>query len=207
MPQKYRYQKTHTQWLSGNWAALKGAQLKLRLLERMASSAEGQERFWSRVQKGKRNECWNWTLSFHDSGYGLFSFSAGPSRQVSIRAHRISYFLKHGKLPKRPLVVCHTCDNRKCVNPAHLFEGTRQINVQDMVQKNRQAIGSRIYSTRLTPEQVQQIRFLHFSFGIGALPLAEMFGVTGGSTYPIIYRHTWKYLPVLPCELKWNAAS
>lgn len=192
---KYRYQKTHTQWLSGDWEELKGAQLKLRLLERMASSAEGQKKFWSRVQKrndGKK--CWEWTLSFHDSGYGLFAFSAGPSRQINVRAHRISYFLEHGFLPKPPLVVCHTCDNRKCVNPAHLFSGTRQINVQDMVEKNRQAIGRRIFSAKLAPEKVREIRRLSSEEGMNNCEIAELFGVKNCTIWNVVNGVFWKHV-------------
>lgn len=193
--QKYRYQKTHTQWLSGDWAALKGAQLKLRLLERMANSAEGQENFWARVQKrndGKK--CWEWTLAFHDSGYGLFSFSAGPSRQISIRAHRISYFLKHGNLPIPPLVVCHTCDNRKCVNPKHLFSGTRRMNVQDMVEKERQAVGVKVFTAKLNPEKVREIRRLSSIEGWNNCELARLFGVRNCTIWNVVNNVFWRHV-------------
>lgn len=183
-----------TRWLSGDWAALKGAKLKLKLLERMACSEEGQRNFWARVQKAKPNDCWDWTLSFHDSGYGLFAFSAGPSRQINIRAHRISYFLKHGHLPKHPLVVCHTCDNRKCVNPRHLFAGTRQMNNQDMVQKSRQAVGVKIFTAKLNPEKVREIRRLSEVEGLNNTQIAGIFGVRNCTIWNVVNRILWRHV-------------
>lgn len=194
MTQKYRYQKIHTRWLSGDWEELKGAKLKLKLLERMVSSEEGQRNFWARVQKGKRNECWEWKLNFHDSGYGLFAFTVGPSKQVNIRAHRISFFMEYGYLPEAPLVVCHTCDNRKCVNPRHLFSGTRRVNNQDMVQKNRQAIGVRIFTAKLNPSKVRKIRHLSGVKGMTHSELAKMFNVRDCTISSVVNRKFWRHV-------------
>lgn len=191
--QRYKYQKTNTLWLLGDWADLSGPKLKLKLLERMANSEVGQRKFWSRVQKGGSNKCWNWTMSFHDSGYGMFSFSAGPSRQVSVRAHRISYFLKHGFLPKSPLVVCHSCDNRRCVNPQHLFAGTREMNNQDMVEKNRQAVGKKIFTAKLDPEKVREIRRLS-SQGWNNCEIAKSFRVKNCTIWNVVNNVFWRHV-------------
>lgn len=188
-----RYRKPNTLWLAGNWNGLKGHALKLKLLGRLAISEEGQKQFFSRIKKGAPEECWEWQGGFHESGYGLFSFSVRPSKPVYIRAHRIAYYLTHGNLPKDE-VLCHTCDNRKCVNPAHLFAGTRADNAHDMVSKNRQAIGEKVYMAKLTPQEVRWARFLYFVEGIGYKKLAPMFGVAESTMYFVVTNKFWRHV-------------
>lgn len=77
------------------------------------------------------DDCWEWTSTKDQKGYGIFSLYSD-----SIRAHRASFLLFNGYLPKDKM-VCHSCDNPSCVNPDHLWLGDNSLNMKDMWDKNR----------------------------------------------------------------------
>src|SRR6202000_2627686 len=95
-----------------------------------------EDRFWSKVAKGEPDECWPWTASKDGLGYGLF----GKDRRVQ-KAHRVAFELTSGPISEGA-VICHSCDNPPCCNPAHLWSGTRSDNARDMVAKGRAKIPS-----------------------------------------------------------------
>lgn len=174
----------------------KSHQLKLRQLEKMANSEAALARFWTKVNRGEK--CWEWTRALNHRGYGIFSVPCDDGGHWCMTAHRISYFLKHLKLPR--MLVCHTCDNRKCVNPDHLFLGTYTINRADCVMKQRQSVGSDVNGSRLTEGDVRMIRFLYSVEGITNRELSDTYRVTFKTIRDIITRYTWKHLPVLEYE-------
>lgn len=96
------------------------------------------DRFWSKVDIGKANECWEWTASKSNKGYGKLWW--GPKLEG---AHRIAYMLEHDvdQLPKRingsRTEVMHSCDNPGCVNARHLSLGSAVLNQRDKVNKGR----------------------------------------------------------------------
>ena len=99
------------------------------------------ERFMRLVKKTR--SCWLWTSARQGRGYGFFKPDGtvkGRKEVKGIMAHRYSYLIHVGKIPKGSY-ICHKCDNKLCVNPAHLFLGNATSNAKDMVSKERHRWG------------------------------------------------------------------
>lgn len=167
------------------------------------------ERFEERVDRSEGPDaCWRWTGAIEASGYGRLT-----DYWKKHSAHRLAYVFEHGEVPEGKN-VCHSCDNRWCVNPAHLWAGTQRENVADMMAKGRAnrpgpinpLRGEAAPVAKLTAADVLAIRAAYTnrrSAGAkthrGDAPcsirgLAEQYGVSTGAIHAIIQRRTWTHL-------------
>lgn len=112
--------------------------------------ATPEQRFWARVHKGER--CWIWTGAKHIRGYGASAVIMGDTR-----AHRISWLLTRGPIP-RGLGVLHKCDTPLCVNPDHLYLGDQKQNVADAVSRGRMTSGFKPLDQILHPQLSKRLR-------------------------------------------------
>ena len=140
-------------------------------------------RFWTKVTKRSKHECWEWDSWRYSTGYGGFEFKSGL-RHKHGSAHRLMWTIVNGPIPKG-LYVLHRCDNRPCVNPDHLFLGTCQDNIRDAVAKGRFR-----NSAILTEHQVRKIRKAHAA-GTAIARLAKRYGLTYQCIYAVIRRKSW----------------
>lgn len=167
--------------------------------ERMA------DRFWAKVDKdGPRpahvpgiGSCWQWTASLLKTGYGQFTICVGGKRK-NAHAPRVAWELVNGPIVGG-LWVLHRCDNRRCVNPDHLWLGTNDDNVKDMWRKNRGNRivpgGERAPSAKLRADQVRSIRDMYATGSYSQQALGRVFGVTQGQIKNIVLRKQWVDVP------------
>jgi len=127
--------------------------------------------------------CWEWQGSF-SNGYGIVKGYKHSLREF--KAHRLSYKIFNGYIP-RGMQVCHRCDNRKCVNPKHLWAGTQQDNLVDAAKKGRKA-------EKLTNAQVLEIRELWATGNYFQKPLARMFNIRQQTVSDIVNRRRRQYV-------------
>lgn len=145
------------------------------------TSTETAARFWAKVNKEGSvrplagDRCWEWTAGMLPSGYGTFRLSRPRRRPY---AHRFSYELHAGPIPPG-MFVCHSCDNPPCVNPAHLFLGTVQDNVDDMKAKGRGVGGCGHPMAKYTDAEIDEMRRRRADGG-SVSSIARAFGASVG---------------------------
>lgn len=153
-------------------------------------------RFWKHVDKRGPDECWNWVAKSKVDGYGTIAVGGRAGKRLL--AHRFSWMLHYGELPTvgtyHGVVVMHSCDNRACVNPAHLRIGTQGDNVRDMDAKARRVStpspGSKHHNAKFTEADVREIR----ASNLRTSELARRYGVDRHTISGIKKRKTWRHV-------------
>lgn len=164
--------------------------------------------FWEKINRHgpippsapELGACWIWLGAKTKNNYGHLGVSVdGPTATVS--AHRRVWELTHGPIPTG-LCVLHHCDVRTCVNPSHLFLGTKSDNTRDMIAKGRHGArsmpesvlrGVRNHNAKLSDDDVRAIR-QRAAAGESKRHLATAFPVTRAMIKNIVLRRAWKHV-------------
>lgn len=151
-------------------------------------------RFWTKVDVGEPDACWPWKGPIRGrSPYGAFK-----ADRTAHGAHRVSWEIANGPIPAG-LQVLHRCDNPPCVNPAHLFVGTRADNMRDAAAKGRLPLamieqsGEKNVNARLTADVVRAIR-ADRAAGMKLVPLASKYGVGYSTVRDVVHGRTWSHV-------------
>lgn len=145
-------------------------------------------RFETKFEKRSPNECWEWRGWYFSGGYGGFDYE-----NRATGAHRSSHELYIGPISKG-VVICHKCDNKRCVNPNHLFAGTSLDNNLDTLKKKRgnRVRGSACSWSKLDEKQVWHIR----NSNLPQVFLAKFYGVDPSHVSMIRSGRRWSHVLV-----------
>lgn len=150
-----------------------------------------EERFWKFVVKGESvNDCWEWVGSKSARRYGHLG-----KGQKLLKAHRYSWELHNNQQVPDGMSICHKCDNPECTNPLHLFVGTHQENMDDMMAKGRRPpiTGTRQWKCRFTEEQVIDIRSMHTD-GHSRKEICDKYNANSSIIGKIVNGKLWRHL-------------
>ncbi len=162
----------------------------------------------------KIHECWEWQGKVAKNGYGNLTYGF-EGKKYHLLAHRVSYEIFKGEIPEKKC-VCHSCDNRKCVNPDHLWIGNHKENIQDAKKKCRlkkttgykhtketkekfklrkphDKRGVKHHLCKLTQDDVLEIRRL-MKTKIKRKEIVKIFGIKRNYLYDIASYKTWPHL-------------
>ena len=152
------------------------------------TTVEMLERFWSKVDIGATDKCWEWMSYKNVLGYGRFH-TAGKHHL----AHRLSWKFTYGDIPGG-MCVCHHCDNPSCVNPRHLFLGTPKDNRRDAIRKGRvPSRGEKNNRSKLTENDVREIRKRLAQGELSQRDIGNEFGVSNQTVSNIKLGKNWNW--------------
>jgi len=147
-----------------------------------------EEKFWTFVNKKGINDCWNWKGNHFKQGYGrMYHHSTKEGK-----AHRLSYMINTGEIPEGAL-VCHTCNNKSCVNPKHLYVGTNDDNMRDLANSGILK-GEKNPASKLTVFEVLRIRRIYAKRGKNTYELSKQYNVSQILISQIIRGVSWKHV-------------
>lgn len=152
------------------------------------------ERFFSYIRK--TNSCWLWTGYVRENGYANFRY-----KDSTWRAHRVSYDLFVGPIPKGKMVL-HKCDVKECVRPEHLYIGDHARNMRDVVERKRQwyhppkghLSGEKNPKAKLSNDDVEFIRtnYVRYkNFGMNSIALSKKYGVSPSTILRVVEYKNW----------------
>lgn len=136
------------------------------------------------VIRKKGDECWDWRGFIRPDGYTRVKFG---SRKASVGGHVASWMIQHERIIKKGESILHTCDNRKCTNPKHLYLGTRKQNSIDMVTRKRHS------NIKLSVKKVKKIKKL-LANEIKISDIAKLYNVNFATIFDIKHGRTWKHV-------------
>jgi hypothetical protein len=160
------------------------------------------KKFLKRVAHGAPSDCWPWLGYVAKSGYGQYSVNTGPNGALGKRvrdahgvivllAHRVAYELYNYTSIPKGVFVCHRCNNTRCCNPAHLYLGNARDNAEDMRLAGTIPAGEKSGMSKLTHQQVENIRRLYATGSYTQSVLGSQFGITRSTVGAIVRGETW----------------
>lgn len=154
-------------------------------------SQEDAARFWEKVSIGYPDECWWWNGAMDERGVGQFWLQGRV-----IRAPQMAWSLANNQTVPFPdeLKACHTCDNAPCCNPAHIWPDTHQANMDDMTSKNRHPHGETHGLSKITEQQVREIREQAAAGQLTQEQIGDQYGLSKWQISNIVRRLQWGHI-------------
>ena len=128
------------------------------------------ERFWEKVNKRNLGECWEWDAHIGSDGYGQFWYNG-----ANIHAHRMAWMIRNNSEIPEGMLILHHCDNKRCVNPLHLYLGDYSDNTNDMLERARPEMFGR--PSKFSDKNIQSMRNLYLR-GVDQNLIAIIFKVS-----------------------------